>query len=143
MLDSDCQIIELEKMKFPLVNQFYKRVYKKGIAGKNEVVFIVKKQQQIICSAKLKTLDESLLLTGVACDPQYQHQGYASYLVKALLEKQDQLVYCFPYAHLEAFYLRLGFTFLTPEQAPEMLQQRFLRYTQHRDLLLMVFKQAQ
>jgi N-acetylglutamate synthase-like GNAT family acetyltransferase len=143
MLDSSCCFIELEKMKYPLANQFYKRVYKKGIAGKNESVFILKKNQQIICSAKLKPLEGHLLLTGVACDPEHQQQGFASMLVKTLLKKQNQSVYCFPYAHLEAFYLRLGFTFLAPEHAPEIVYQRFLRYTQQRSLLLMVFKQSQ
>jgi N-acetylglutamate synthase-like GNAT family acetyltransferase len=140
MLDSSCHFIELEKAKYPLVNRFYKRVYKKGIASKNETVFILKNNQGIICSAKLKSIEESLLLTGVACDPKYQHQGYASMLIKALLENKDKSVYCCPYAHLGAFYLRLGFTFLIPEQAPAIVQQRFVRYQQHRDLLLMVYK---
>lgn len=140
MIDSDCQFIELEKMKYPLVNQFYKRVYKKGIAGKNEQVFILKYEQQIICSAKLKSIEAHLVLTGVACDADYQHQGYASLLINKLLKTKNQPVYCFPYAHLEAFYLRLGFTFLFLEEAPEAIQVRFNRYQQHRDLLLMVYK---
>jgi N-acetylglutamate synthase-like GNAT family acetyltransferase len=142
MLDSSCHFIELEKVKFPLVNRFYKRAYKKGIASKNETVFILKNNQGIICSAKLKSIEESLLLTGVACDPKYQHQGHTSMLIKTLLKNQDQSVYCFPYAHLEAFYLRLGFTFLTPDQAPKMVQQRFFRYQQHQNLLLMIYKQS-
>jgi len=141
MSDSNYQLITLEKMQYPLVNQFYKRVYKKGIAGKNEAVFILRNEQQIICSAKLKTLEGSLLLTGVACDPDHQHQGYASQLVKQLLEKQQQSIFCFPYAHLEDFYQRLGFTHLAVEEAPEEIQTRILRYRQHRDLLLMVCKQ--
>ncbi|WP_157822307.1 GNAT family N-acetyltransferase [Psychromonas sp. Urea-02u-13] len=140
MLDSNCQFIELEKVKTPLVNQFYKRVYKKGIAGKNERVFVLKHEQQIICSAKLKSIEEDVVLTGVACDPDYQHQGYASLLINKLLKTTNQPVYCFPYVHLEAFYLRLGFVFLSIEQAPEAIQVRFNRYQQHRDLLLMVYK---
>ena len=142
MLDPSNQFIELEKVKYPLVNQFYKRVYKKGIAGKNEAVFIIKNEQQIICSAKLKSIEESLLLTGVACDEDFQHQGYASRLVKQLLGKQQQSIFCFPYPHLEAFYLRLGFMHISVEEAPEAIQTRLLRYRQHRDLLLMVYKQS-
>ena len=140
MLDANYHFIELEKLKYPLVNQFYKRVYKKGIAGKNEAVFILKNNQEIICSAKLKSIEQCLLLTGVACDEDYQHQGYASQLVKEILEKQQQAIFCFPYPHLKDFYLRLGFSLLTVEQAPQVIGQRFLRYTQHRELLLMVFK---
>jgi len=142
MLDSSYQLIALEKMKYPLVNQFYKRVYKKGIAGKNEAVFILRDEQQIICSAKLKSIEASLLLTGVACDPDYQHQGYASQLVKQLLAQQQEPIFCFPYPHLEAFYQQLGFNHLTVEEAPEAIQTRILRYRQHRELLLMVRKQC-
>ena len=141
MLDSSEQFIELEKVKYPLVNQFYKRVYKKGIAGKNETVFIIKNEHHIICSAKLKSIHESVLLTGVACDEKFQHQGYASLLVKLLLEKQQQPIFCFPYPHLEGFYLQLGFCHITVDEAPDSIQTRILRYRQHRELLLMVYKQ--
>lgn len=137
---SECQFSKLEKIKYPLVNQFYKRVYKKGVAGKNEAVFILKKHQQIICSAKLKAIEEELLLTGVACDSDYQHQGYASLLVSKLLQIQEQPIYCFPYPHLQLFYQRLGFSLMTIDEAPDSIQQRFNRYVQHRELLLMVFK---
>lgn len=140
MLDSSFHFIELEKLKYPLVNQFYKRVYKKGIAGKNEAVFILKNEQLIICSAKLKSIEQELLLTGVACDPIYQSQGYASLLINKLLVTKNRTVYCFPYLHLKEFYLRLGFVFLALENAPEAIQRRFKRYQQHRALLLMVYK---
>lgn len=140
MQASNYHFIELEKLKYPLVNQFYKRVYKKGIAGKNEAVFIFKNEQEIICSAKLKSIEGDLLLTGVACDSQYQHQGYASRLIKQIVDKQQQAIFCFPYPHLKDFYLRLGFSLLSVEEAPNIISQRFLRYLQHRELLLMVCK---
>ena len=110
------------------------------IAGKNEAVFILKNEQLIICSAKLKSIEQELLLTGVACDPIYQSQGYASLLINKLLVTKNRTVYCFPYLHLKEFYLRLGFVFLALENAPEAIQRRFKRYQQHRALLLMVYK---
>lgn len=140
MPTSDCHFIVLDKIKYPLVNQFYKRIYKKGIANKSEAVFVLKNSQGIICSAKLKSLDKELLLTGVACDPQYQQQGYASKLITTLLNMQKQKIYCFPYPHLEQFYLRLGFTPLIADNAPSEIQQRFLHYQKHQKLLLMLFK---
>lgn len=140
MLDSSCHFIELEKLKYPLVNQFYKRVYKKGIAGKNEAVFILRNELEIICSAKLKPIKECLLLTGVACDERYQHQGYASHLIKMILDTQQAPIFCFPYPHLKDFYLHLGFSLITTDKAPQVIAQRFLCYLQHRELLLMVFK---
>lgn len=131
------QFIELEKIKYPLVNQFYKQVYKKGVASKNESVFILW-QKEIICSAKLKKLDDHLLLTGVACQPEFRGQGYASQLISNLLSLQEQAVYCFPYAHLELFYRKLGFVTLDTNDSPEIIQIRFNKYRQNRELLLMV-----
>ena len=57
---SQIQFIELEKIKYPLINQFYKQFYKKGSASKDEAVFILKRQT-ILCSVKLKTLEQALL----------------------------------------------------------------------------------
>ena len=132
------QFIQLEPIKFPLVNQFYKRVYKKGLARKNEAVFILK-EKEIICSAKLKTLDNQLLLTGVACDPKHTKQGFASLLINKILVLQKQPVYCFPYPHLQLFYSRLGFVQTEASILPEIIQQRFHRYSENRTLLLMVY----
>ena len=138
---SDCQFIELETVKLPLVNQFYKRVYKKGVASKDETVFILK-DKEIICSAKLKTIDKKLLLTGVACDPEFRGQGYASQLIKQLLLLQEQPVYCFPYTHLLPLYSQLGFVQIEPQIVPEIISQKFYSYSKNRDLLLMVYSQS-
>lgn len=135
------QFIELEKIKYPLVNQFYKQVYKKGIATKNESVFILW-QKEIICSAKLKKLDDHLLLTGVACLPEFRSQGYASLLLQKLLHLQEQAVYCFPYSHLEPFYKKLGFVTLNTSDCPDIIGTRFNKYSQNRSLLLMVYSKS-
>ena len=139
MQPSDCQFIELETIKLPLVNQFYKRVYKKGLASKDERVFILK-EKAIICSARLKKLNKQLLLTGVACAPEFRGQGYASQLINKLLLLQEQPVYCFPYTHLQPFYSRLGFVQADSQSAPEIISQKFYAYSKNRDLLLMVYK---
>lgn len=39
MLDENIQFIALDKLNYPLVNQFYIQVYKKGTARKDESVF--------------------------------------------------------------------------------------------------------
>ena len=93
-------------------------------------------------SAKLKPIDDELLLTGVACAPEHQHQGHASLLIKTLLSQQTQWIFCFPYAHLEAFYLTQGFSHLALTEEPESIQARYDAYQQHRALLLMVYKQG-
>jgi len=128
---------QLERQQIPLVNQFYKRVYKKGIAKKNEQVFVLK-GQRILCTARLKDLKGELLLTGVACLDEVRGQGIASLLVKKLLSLQAQTIYCFPYPHLQHFYQKLGFTLCPLEKLPEDIAIRFQRYNERKPLLCMV-----
>lgn len=139
MPPSDLQFIELESIKHPLVNRFYKRVYKKGQARQDEAVFILK-EKEIICSAKLKTLAKQLLLTGIACDPTFRGQGYASLLIEKILTLQAQAVYCFPYAHLQPLYAQLGFVEVDSQNVPDIISQKFYTYSKNRELLLMVYK---
>lgn len=141
LLRSDIQFIELEKHKLPLVNRFYKQFYKKGIASKDESVFILK-DKEIICSAKLKSVDKQLLLTGVACTPELRGQGYASQLIKKILLTQKQPVYCFPYAHLQPFYSQLGFVNAQPQLTPESINRKFHGYSSNKKLLFMVYHPA-
>ena len=128
--------IELQPIQFPLANSFYKRIYKKGMAHKNERVFVIK-ENDIICAGKLKQLDGHLLLTGIACDPNYRHQGYGSQLIKHIQALQHSL-YCFPYPHLHDFYSKLGFIQANPDTVPTIIHQKFTAYTKNRTLLLMV-----
>ena len=123
MQSSQIQFIELEKIKYPLINQFYKQFYKKGSASKDEAVFILKRQT-ILCSVKLKTLDQALLLTGVATAANERGKGYASLLISKLMLQSSAPVYCFPYRHLEKFYQQLGFKQLAIEQAPKSISKK-------------------
>jgi len=129
---------QLEKHEIPLANQFYKRVYKKGVANKSEQVFVLK-DKQIYCAARLKEGEDYLLLTGVACDPHVRRQGLASLLIRQLLQKQYKYpIYCFPYPDLQHFYLQLGFTQCAIEELPDTLASRYQRYNQRTPLLCMV-----
>ena len=132
------QFSQLQKEHIPLVNQFYKQVYKKGLANKSEQVFVLK-TNQILCAARLKEVQGSLLLTGVACLEEYRKQGLASLLITHLLTTQQQCIYCFPYPHLQTFYQKLGFTLYPPEQLPEKLGLQYQRYNSRKALLCMVY----
>ena len=136
MPQSDLQFIELEKIKLPLVNQFYKRVYKKGVANKTDACFALQ-GKEIICAAKLKMLDEHKLLTAVACDPIHRGQGYGSQLVAQILRLQQQPIYCFLSPYLRSFYIRLGFSECDMQTVPEIIKQKFNLYSKNRSLLLM------
>jgi len=129
---------QLDKQQIPLVNQFYKRVYKKGVANKADQVFVLQ-DTKIRCAARLKAIDELLLLTGVACEPERQGNGLASLLINKVLSTQQQDVYCFPYIHLGEFYQALGFTLCHIEQLPDAVATRYQKYNRHNTLLCMVY----
>ncbi|MEL0657673.1 GNAT family N-acetyltransferase [Psychromonas arctica] len=132
------QFSQLQKEHIPLVNQFYKQVYKKGLANKSEQVFVLK-TTQILCAARLKEVQGSLLLTGVACLEEHRKQGLASLLITHLLTTQQQNIYCFPYPHLQVFYKNLGFTLYEPAQLPEKLGVKYQRYNSRKPLLCMIY----
>jgi len=138
MPGENIQFIALDKLKYPLVNQFYKQVYKKGTASKDESVFVLK-DTTILCSAKLKSLGEQLLLTGVASAPEVRSKGYASHLIKQILALQNVSLYCFPYRHLVDFYSQLGFVQQQADQTPMTIQKQFARYNHKNTLLLMCY----
>ncbi|MEJ6078438.1 GNAT family N-acetyltransferase [Vibrio sp. 1-Bac 57] len=132
------QFCQLQKHQIPLVNQFYKQVYKKGLANKSEQVFVIK-NQQILCAARLKTVQGATLLTGVACLPALRGQGLTSNLLTQLLSAQMQTIYCFPYPHLQIFYQRLGFQTLDVSTLPEKLGIQYQRYNSRKPLLCMIY----
>ena len=133
---SSLQFSQLQKHHIPLVNQFYKQVYKKGLANKSEQVFVLK-NQEILCAARLKEVQGELLLTGVACNEALRGQGLASTLISQLLLSQVHTIYCFPYPHLQTFYQRLGFTLFAADELPEKLGIQYQRYNSRKPLLCM------
>lgn len=128
----------LDKQQIPLVNQFYRAVYKKGLANKSEQVFILK-DQKIHCAARMKTVQGALLLTGVACLSTSRGQGFATLLIKNILALQQYPVYCFPYPQLQDFYQNLGFIQLESSLLPAKLRSQYQGYCRSRPLLCMIY----
>lgn len=132
------QFLRLDKLQIPLVNLFYRDVYKKGMANKSEQVFVLR-DPEIRCAARIKNVQGALLLTGVACDPAFRQQGLASYLIQRLLQLQQQAVYCFPSPQLQSFYQQLEFTLCAAERLPEKLFAQYQGYQRNKPLLCMIY----
>lgn len=128
---------QLDKQQIPLVNQFYKRAYKKGLANKSDQVFVLR-NEKIRCAARLKEVHGALLLTGVGCAVESRGKGLASSLINSILSLQTQTIYCFPYPHLHKLYQNSGFTVCKPEQLPKALHTRYQAYNSRKALLCMV-----
>lgn len=129
----------VNKAQIKLVNAFYKQVYKKGLANKSDQIFVLK-DQEILCAARIKTVSGAQLLTGVATHEEVRKQGLASELIKQILSLQQEVLYCFPYPHLQSFYQSLGFTLFSPEQLPEGLALAYQKYSQRKKLSVMHYQ---
>jgi len=129
---------QLDKLQIPLVNEFYKQVYKKGVAKRSEQVFVLR-DQKILCAARLKEVQGALLLTGVACLPAMRGQGLASLLINKLLNLQTEMIYCFPYPDLQGFYEKLGFKLYQQVKLPEALAMQYQAYNKRKPLLCMAY----
>lgn len=137
----ELQFVIVDKIKYPLVNLFYKKFYKKGSASKNESVFVLQ-DKQIICCAKLVPFNTYSLLMGVACHEAYQRQGYATQLLNRVLALHTETIYCFSYTHLTPFYNKLGFTLAlaTEKTTPQHVRDKFATYNKKNTLQLLVKK---
>ena len=134
---------KIDKIQIPVINQFYKAHYKKGLAKKSDWVFTIRlaSSNQLVACAKIKHIEDQMLLTGVVCDPAFQHQGIASYLIKEIqtfIDEDSKPLYCFPYPHLEIFYLRLGF--IQSTKAQQSIKSLHQTYTVNKPLLLLKYR---
>lgn len=123
-------IKELEAIKLPLVNKFYKDHYPSGKAKKNETIYVAYYQLEIAATVRFRNVERYRLLTGMLVAPNCRGKGIAhdllNYCHENVLKETD---YCFSYQHLTELYRSHGFTSLQPDDLPSQLQQLFIRYS--------------
>ncbi|KPU82807.1 hypothetical protein JI57_03365 [Psychromonas sp. PRT-SC03] len=133
------QVIELEKVKFPLLIKFYQRVYRKGRSLKGARAFVMQRDG-ISCAAKLRVIDSHLLLCSVVCATKFRGVGDASSVITYLLKQQTQTVYCFLSPSLQMFYSRLGFILADADSnIPKPIKHKYSAYQKNQVLLLMYY----
>jgi GNAT superfamily N-acetyltransferase len=69
------------------------------------------------------------VLRGMQVKPAHQRMGLGSQMLRYL---QDNLemdgCYCLPYQHLKAFYGQIDFEEISPEEAPDFINERLKKY---------------
>lgn len=111
-----------------LGNRFNK-IHKQASAGKQDLLFLLKKDTQIIGSARLEALEASYWLRNVFILPDCRHQKLGSALVNFMQpQMQTRPTYCFPHDYLNTFYEALGFQSCTAEALPERLKNKLIGY---------------
>lgn len=140
-LQSSLIIEVLNPIKLPLVKRLYKAHYPAGRAKRDELIITANIGTSIIALLRMKTVEQSRLLTGMLVIPEYRGSGVGH----ALLHHCENFVfadgdYCFAFAHLENYYSQFGFQTIACDNLPNSLKMAFLRYTESgKDLIPMQF----
>jgi N-acetylglutamate synthase-like GNAT family acetyltransferase len=87
-----------------------------------EDFWVIEHHQTIIACAKLRCHSRYSVLHDVYVVPKWRSQGLGSYLVKHLGERANRPLYLTCMPHLVSFYRRLGFTSVSSNKLPPLLQ---------------------
>jgi|GEM_PF-547316 len=123
----------VDGLRLPLVNRFYAGCNYKVKCGRQDHVFSLSRQGEIIAAARLiPNSNGYFLLRNLCVAPEVRNQGLATHLIaKILIElgSLNSLVCCYCYAlpHLQSFYRALGFKLLTTDQVPHDIAEIHLR----------------
>lgn len=131
---------ELNPITFPLVNRFFKENGHKGKARGDERVWVVRDQQgDILAGLRASQKPAGYLLRSVWVGNHVRRQGIGSLLLTATLsDLKSETCWCYPYPHLETFYMTAGFVFPVIESVPADIMEPYQRYQQQgNDFLLM------
>ncbi|CAM3858160.1 N-acetylglutamate synthase [Vibrio aerogenes CECT 7868] len=129
---------QLDPIKIPLIQRFYKQHYPSGKAKKDEQVIIAKDNQHQICAAvRFRHISNYQLLTGMTVATEKRQQGIGHQLLtfceQRILHEQ---VYCFALAHLKDFYTTHHFRYQEPDTLPEAIRTLYFRYTRQGKVLI-------
>lgn len=70
--------------------------------------------------------DGSRELASIAVIPEYRHQGVASAIIRALIEREDETLFLTCRRELEGFYVRFGFEAVPRSALPPFLARIYL-----------------
>lgn len=135
-------IIEvLNPIKLPLIKRLYKAHYPAGRAKRDELIVTATLEGSIIALLRLKTIEQSRLLTGMLVIPEYRGRGVGNTLLthceNTVFNDGD---YCFAFKHLELYYAQHGFKTIDTSALPNSLKMAYLRYVDSgKDLIPMQF----
>jgi len=123
----------VDSVRLPLVNRFYTNCNYNVKCGRQDHVFSLSHNGEIIAAARLISHPQGhFLLRNLCVYPEVRNQGVATCMLKqilAALAGQYTPLHCYCYAlpHLLNFYLTLGFKQLIVEQVPSDIAETHLR----------------
>ncbi|WP_105255776.1 GNAT family N-acetyltransferase [Pseudoalteromonas sp. T1lg75] len=130
----------LSPLATPLVNKFYDRVGARGRANKQDLLWVVRCDNEIVAAARVSRLEDQHFLCGVFVDAGHRRRGLAGTLIRQICSELNGPIYSFIYRHLHPFYAQLGFAAVAT--LPEHLASRLHSYRrQGRDVLAYCYRE--
>lgn len=130
MLDlNQSEFAQLDALRLPLINRFYSKCNYKVSCGRQDRVYSLVLNGEIIAAARLVLQpSQCYLLRNLCVLPALRGCGVASYFVKNIIaDLAGWECYCYALPHLKHFYLALGFRELTVAQVPADIAETHLR----------------
>lgn len=102
----------LAPIKTPLVNKFYNKHGARGRATKQDAVWVVYAEREIIAACRIQNRDGWLFLSTLFVDAAWRGQGAAKKLLSVLVQQHKDVIYTFAYKSLVDFYGSIGFNYV-------------------------------
>ena len=123
------QIVYEETTDLPAVQAFYSTIGYGGTALPNDRLLVAREDQSIIAAVRLCTENGTLVLRGMYVAEERQGRGTGSRLLESIAKVIGPAeCWCLPYSHLTGFYSQIGFFMSEGEDAPPFLTDRWRRY---------------
>jgi len=120
---------QLMPPQFPLAKKFYKSARYPNNIGREDEVYVVLHQSNIIATLKLVKLDQHLILRSMVVSPMYRRTGVGLFMLHRLAQKlETRECWCFPFNGLESFYGAIGFKAYRPENSPTIIRKKYQQY---------------
>lgn len=133
----------LKPEEAPLASRFYASEGQKEKARRDERIAVLREPNgQIVAALRLSPREGEWVLRALRVADHRQGQGLARILMEFVLEAFEAPIWCFSVAHLERFYLRLGFVQAAPGSVPDSIAGPFQAYQRHQPLVLLRYPGA-
>lgn len=130
---------QLSPPQYPLAKKFYKSARYPSNIGREDEVYVLRYQLNIVAALKLVKLDQYLILRSMVVSPQHRRSGLGLLVLQNLAQRLNtRTCWCYPFADLETFYAAIGFKRCQPENSPKIIQQKYQQYfSQGKSIIIM------
>jgi len=126
------------------VKRFYREHKMKPQAPKSDDIYIALLNNKLIGALRLCPYENTWLLRSMCIKTDQRSKGVGHFMLSQLAEiLSEKQCFCFPYTHLENFYMKVGFEKISSSDATEIIEKKYRGYLANgKKILLMQFKKT-